>query len=72
MIKPFEKIIKNIITTPRQFTEAKMIAKQRSLPKGDVLHTIIARDNDAILVTRDKHFKKLEDISPHYKPENII
>ena len=52
--------------------EAKKIAKERNLPSGDALHSIIARDNDLILVTRDNHFKELTDISKYYKPEEII
>jgi len=42
------------------------------VPAGDALHAIVARDNDLILVTRDRHFRKLEDISKHYKPEELI
>ena len=72
MIKPFEHIIEKIISTPEQQDEAQKIARERDLPPGDVLHSIIARDNNATLVTRDKHFKKLEDISEHKKPENLI
>ena len=72
MFKPFEKIIKKIIATEKQREEAKKIAKERDVPAGDALHVIIARDNDLILVTRDRHFRKLEDISKHYKPEDLI
>lgn len=32
------------------------------LPLADALHAIIARDNDAVLVTRDKHFLMLTHI----------
>ena len=31
-----------------------------------------ARDNNAIVVTRDKHFDKLRKIVPIKKPEEII
>ena len=72
MFKPFEKIIKKIIATEKQREESKKIAKERDVPAGDALHAIIARDNDLILVTRDRHFRKLEDISKHYKPEDLI
>ena len=72
MFKPFEKIIKKIIATEKQWEEAKKIAKERDVPAGDALHAIIARDNDLILVTRDRHFRKMEDISKHYKPEELI
>jgi len=72
MFKPFEKIIKKIIATEKQREEAKKIAKERDVPAGDALHAIVARDNDLILVTRDRHFKKLEDVSRHHKPEELI
>ena len=72
MILPFTKIIQKIFVTTTQRDEAKKIATERNLPPGDVLHAIIARDNSLIMVTRDKHFKKLEDITKHYKPEEII
>ena len=72
MFKPFEKIIKKVIATEKQREESKNIAKERNVPAGDSLHVIIARDNDLILVTRDRHFRKLEDISKHYKPEELI
>ncbi|MBS3096856.1 type II toxin-antitoxin system VapC family toxin [Candidatus Woesearchaeota archaeon] len=72
MFKPFEKITKKIIATEKQREEAKKISKERGVPAGDALHAIVARDNDLILVTRDRHFRKLEDISKHYKPEELI
>ena len=72
MFNPFEKIIKKTIATEKQREEAKKIAKARDVPAADALHAIAARDNDLILVTRDRHFKKLEDISKHHKPEELI
>jgi len=72
MFKPFEKITEKVITTKEQREEAKKIANKRNLPPGDALHSILARDNNLILITRDKHFKQLEDISKHYKPEELI
>ncbi len=72
MIKLFEDVIEKVIVRPKQRDEAKKIAKERNIPPGDALHAIIARDNKLILVTRDNHFKKLEDISRYYKPEDLI
>jgi len=72
MFKPFESITENILSTRNQREEAARIAKIRDIPPGDVLHAILARDNKLILITRDKHFRKLRDISKHYKPEDII
>ncbi|MFH0869723.1 MAG: type II toxin-antitoxin system VapC family toxin [archaeon] len=71
MFKPFEKITEKIIATKEEREEAKRIAQERNLPPGDALHAIIARDKKLVLITRDKHFKQLEDISKHYMPEDI-
>jgi len=70
MIKPFENILEKVLNK-EQKDEAKKIAEERNIPPGDVIHAIIARDNDFILITRDKHFMQLEDISKHYKPEDL-
>ncbi len=72
MILPFQKIIEKIFVTKEQRDEARKIAEERNLPFGDALHAIVARDNKCILVTRDKHFQELEDITSLYKPEEII
>ena len=71
MFKPFEKIIQKAISTKEQRDEAKKLAEERDIPKGDALHAILARDLDMFLITRDKHFRKLDDISKHYRPEDI-
>ncbi len=72
MMKLFQDIIVKITTTEKQRNEALKIAEKRKIPKGDVLHAILSRDHDLIFITRDKHFRELEDISKHYKPEEII
>ena len=72
MMKPFEEITEKIIATKEQREEAKKIAKERNVPPGDVLHAIIARDSKLILITRDNDFRKLDDISKHHKPEELI
>lgn len=72
MILPFKKVIEKVFVTKEERDEAKKIAEHRNLPPGDALHAIISRDNNLILITRDKHFRDLEDITKHYKPEEII
>lgn len=72
MIKPFEDIIERVFLIKTQKDEAKKIASERNLPPGDVIHAIIARDNNFILITRDRHFNELLDISKSYTPEEII
>jgi len=72
MFKLFEKQIEKIVSSEEQQAEATKLAKERNLPRGDALHAILARDNNYILITRDKHFKQLKDIAITYKPEEII
>lgn len=55
-----------------QIKEAIMIRKKRNLAFGDVLHAILARDNNAILITRDEHFLELNDLVMIKKPEELI
>ncbi|AJF60860.1 hypothetical protein QT06_C0001G0006 [archaeon GW2011_AR15] len=72
MMKPFEDILEKLVASKKQRDEAKLLAKERNVPKGDALHAILARDNKFILVSRDKHFRELTNISEHHKPEELI
>lgn len=72
MMKPFEAILEKLVASKKQREEAKKLAKERPVPKGDALHAVIARDNNFTLIARDKHFRQLTDISEHHKPEDII
>jgi predicted nucleic acid-binding protein len=42
--------------------EASLLSAQRNIPFADALHAILTRNNNALLITRDKHFLKLRDI----------
>jgi len=64
--------IEKIEFTRKQLEEARKFATERKVPLGDALHAIIARDSNAVLVARDKHFEKLRDICESKKPEEII
>ncbi len=55
----------------KQFNKARDISMKRNIPRLDALHDLLARDTKAIMITRDKHFDKLLDISPYKKPEDI-
>ena len=68
----FSQNIQKIEPTKEQRIEASNVSKERSVPFGDTLHAIIARDNKLIMVARDNHFRKLTDISIFYKPEELI
>tara|TARA_Y100000310_G_C20314465_1_gene637767 strand:+ start:68 stop:487 length:420 start_codon:yes stop_codon:yes gene_type:complete len=67
-----EGLLEKIELEKEQFQEAAKLKRERNLPFGDCLHAIIARDNQAIMVTRDKHFEELQDVVESYKPEDLI
>lgn len=66
------KLLETVSISGRQVEEAKRISRERSVPRGDALHALLARDNNAVIVTRDKHFELLKDIVKSNKPEEII
>ena len=70
IVKP-QNLIK-IKISAEQFEEGKKISKERNLPLGDVLNAILSRDNELVLVARDRHFEELTDIAMAYKPEELI
>ena len=55
-----------------QFRKAKYIPKKSKIPLKDAIHAILAASNNAILVTRDKHFYELQDFVIIRKPEDLI
>ena len=64
-IEIMSRVINNIEIVDSSLTqrnEAKRIAKELNIPEGDVLHALIAKSNECILITRDNHFKKLSNI----------
>lgn len=72
MMKPFEDIIEIIIADENQTKEARKISLERCVPYGDALHAVIARDTKCILITRDRHFLRLADISESHAPEDFL
>lgn len=55
-----------------QVKEAAILCKKRKVAFGDALHAILARDNKAVMVTRDRHFFELVDIAEIKRPEDLI
>lgn len=51
---------------------ARNWAKQRNVPLGDVFHAMIARDYGAQLISRDRDFEKLKDITHTKLPEEFL
>jgi predicted nucleic acid-binding protein len=73
LFKPLREagILKEVSISKKQMSEARKIASKRCVPLGDALHAIIARDNRAILVSRDAHCLMLQDIVDVENPEEI-
>ena len=71
----FGSIIKMVAANDGQISEARKEWQKRNkaLPFKDVLHAIIARNNNAVLVARDNHFfDMLTSIVEVEKPEGIM
>ncbi len=64
--------IQRIHIVKKQLEEAKSIARKRNIPQGDALHAILARDHEAILISRDKDFQKVRDIVKIALPEDLM
>jgi len=66
------RLLIEIKISPMQFKEAKSLAIQLGTPLKDTIHAVAARDKDAVLITRDKHFLDLAKIAIVKKPEDLI
>ena len=74
LFSSFESMITWLKASAKQTSEARKewAKRNKSLPFKDVLHAIIARDNKAVLVARDKHFfDSLSSIVEVQKPEDV-
>lgn len=72
LIKPIQSSLIFVKATEKEFGKAKDISFKRSIPKGDVLHALIARNNGAILIALDHHFKRIKDIKIPIMPQDAI
>lgn len=67
------KILKKIEITKKDWEEAKKISQERNVSKSDSLHAILARNNNAILITQNlTDFEKFSDMITIKRPEDII
>ncbi len=68
----FEHFLEIVPISNEQYSEAKeLTAIKRDSHESDILHSILARDNKAVLVTRDFHFESLQDIVEVKAPEEV-
>lgn len=64
-------LLEDVSITDKQVNEARKIAREREVPKGDTLHAVLARDNNGVVITRDQHFDLLQDIVKSLMPEEV-
>jgi len=69
---PFKKLLYVQHCYREILVQASSIAHQKGIPKNDVLHALLSRNSDAILITRDGHFSKLVDITVPVTPEELL
>ena len=68
----FERFLEIVPISNDQYLEAKKLSRIKTEShESDILHVILARDNKAVLVTRDFHFDTLRDIVEIRAPEEI-
>ena len=72
LFKDASELLEKVKINEEQFKEAADLSKKLNIPFGDVVHGVLARDNNAIMVTRDRHFRKLKDKITIKKPEDLI
>ena len=66
------KKIELVEFSKEQVKEARILSKERDVPLYDALFAIVARDNDAVLVSRDAHHsERLSDLVNVFKPEEL-
>ena len=65
------ELLEKVEINKNQTKEAFEIKKKLNVPFGDALHAILARDNNAVMVTRDKHFLEFDFVAVK-KPEELI
>lgn len=70
-IVPKEMLIK-IKSTPEQIKRAEQLARRLQTPRKDTIHMVLAMDNNAILVSRDKHFHEFQRFVAIKKPEDLL
>ena len=64
-------ILKKIMIEKIVYEEAKEISAEKSIPTSDVVHAILARNNNAIFVSQDKHAQLLKYFVEVKRPEEI-
>jgi predicted nucleic acid-binding protein len=72
MLEPFLDLIEFVDYTKEETIQVRLVVNKISgVHFADVLHALVSRDNNAVIITRDKHFDLLSDIVTVLKPEEV-
>ena len=71
LFKGVSELLEKVEINEEQLKEAANLSKELNIPLGDAVHGILARDTNAIMVTRDHHFRKLKGKITIKKPEEL-
>ncbi len=72
LFKGVSEALEKVEINESQLKEAADLSKKLNIPFGDAIHGVLARDNSAVMITRDRHFRKLKDKITIKKPEDLI
>lgn len=65
-------ILQEVPITYNETREARKLTRSLHVGFYDALHAVVARDNDAIIITRDAHFNDLNFICAAREPEELL
>src|SRR3989344_3956449 len=68
LFKGVSELLEKVEINENQLKEAADLSKKHKIPLGDAVHGILAKDTNSIMVTRDRHFRKLKDKITIKKP----
>lgn len=72
MLHPFSDILGRVWASKEDVAEANSLSSQRNIPFADCLNAVQARNNNALLVSNDRHLlKELPDICKCIRPEDV-
>ena len=72
LFSKFSESLEYVKYTIPQIIEAVKMSKIYSMSFGDAMHTILARNSSAILITRGHHFRRIKHVVTVKLPEEIL
>ncbi|MBI4142216.1 PIN domain-containing protein [Candidatus Woesearchaeota archaeon] len=72
LLKTVASVIVIADSTMKEWNRAKEVSSRRNIPCFDSLHALLARKYNAVMITRDRHFRKLNDFVQVKSPEEFI